>query len=150
MTSGDGQTASDDIVFTRPPFPTANCSVLGTVLSCTTNNEPDSHFCLFDASLGVACSAMIDLVEDIGLQVGSHSVIVFIRDAFSQQVQVELSFTIVSDLQIDCQELNVGVTTGGVDCERTGGIGEVSFTCSIDDEAPEDCMFITNYLQKRF
>lgn len=90
--------------------------------------------------MGVVCSAMTDLVEDIGIQVGNHNVTVFITDTFSQLVQVELSFDIVSDLQLECEEVNEGVTTGGVDCERTGGIGDVSISCSIDDEAPKDCM----------
>ena len=140
VTSVDGQTAFDDIVFTRPPILNANCSVLGTVLSCTTNNEPDSLFCLFDASRGVACSVMFDLVAGIQIQVGNHTAIIFVRDLYSQQVQVNLNFTIVSDLQIECQEVNEVVTARGVNCESTGGIGDVFFTCFIDSGSAEDCM----------
>ena len=141
--STDGQTASSVIEFTRPALLMATCSVTGTVLSCTTTNEVDSVFCIFDASSGEICSVEFEL-QDIGIRVGEHTVRIFIRDVFSQQVDVDVSFTIVSDLQIECQELDGGLTGARIDCESSGGIGSVFFTCSLDDGALEGCMYDNN------
>ena len=138
ITSTDGQTASDTIEFSRPPFLAANCSVAGTVLSCNTNNQPDSFFCLIDMSTGVSCSALFEL-QTVNIQVGEHVMRIFVRDEFFQQVNVDITFTIVSDLQIQCQEEGSDLTTGRVDCGSTGGIGSVSFTCSIDNTVAEVC-----------
>ena len=143
VTSTDGQIASDVITFTRPPFLMANCSVTGTVLSCDANNEPDTYFCVFDASRVEVCSAVFEL-QSIDIQVGGHIVVIFIRDIYSQQVQRDLSFNIVSDLQIECQELDSVVTVGAVDCKSDGGIGDVSFNCSIDEGPTEDCKFCSH------
>lgn len=142
VTSTDGQTASDTITFTRPPHLESNCIVSGTQLSCTSNNEVDSYYCLFDGTRGEECSATFKL-ESIGIQIGSHTVTVIIRDIFSQQIHRDISFTVVSDLQIECQELNQVVTIGGVDCQSVGGIGRVSFTCSFDNKPAEECMLNT-------
>lgn len=83
---------------------------------------------------------MYDL-QNINIQVGRHTAIIFIRDEFSQQVQDDIVFTIVSDLQIQCQELDDSLVVGGVDCRTEGGIGAVSFSCSIDDGPSTECMF---------
>ena len=138
ITSTDGQTASDAIEFSRPPHLSANCSVSGTVLSCTTNNEPDSFFCLVDMLSGVGCSAVFEL-QTINIRVGAHVIQVFVRDEFFQQVHLDVNFTIVSDLQIQCEVDSSSLTTSVVKCGSTGGIGSVTFTCSIDGTLPEEC-----------
>ena len=138
MTSIDGQTDSDVVVFARPPLLDGSCSVTGTVLTCTTNNVPDSLFCLIDMSEGFSCSTEFEL-QTINIQVGSHVLRVFIRDQFFQQVDVDINFDIVSDLQIECQEVDRELIVTRVTCESEGGIGSVSFTCSIDTEPAENC-----------
>lgn len=139
VTSRDGQTASDTITFTRPPFLTSSCTISGTIMSCTTNNPVDSVFCIFDDSMGVGCSVMFDL-QSIGIQVGRHRVLIVIRDIYFQLNTLERNFTIVSDLEIQCQEVDRGVTIGSVDCQSTGGIGSVDFTCFLDDNPIVECM----------
>lgn len=142
VTSMDGQTASNTITFTRPPFLVSDCTFSGTVMSCTANNEVDSVFCLFDGITGVGCSVMFDL-QSIGIQVGRHKVLIFVRDIYFQQNTLERNFTIVSDLEIQCQEVERGVTIGSVDCQSTGGIGSVSFTCFLDGNPIAECMSLT-------
>ena len=138
--STDDQIATNIIEFTRPPLLSASCSITDTVLSCTTNNEPDSIFCIFDGTAGTACSVNFDL-QTIDIQVGAHFVRIFVRDIYSQQEIVDISFNIVSDLQIECEELDGGLTTARVDCDITGGIGAVFFTCSLDGGLVDECMY---------
>ena len=76
--------------------------------------------------------------ESLGLQVGFHTVTVFFRDEFTQTTDVTTDFTIISDLQIECEERN-DVVTGGVDCQSTGGIGSVTFMCSSDGAPAQTC-----------
>lgn len=90
---------------------------------------------------GVSCSAEFDL-QTVGIQVGNHVIQVFVRDEYFQQVDVDVRFTIVSDLEINCQEMRSGLTGTLVNCDSTGGIGSVTFNCSIDGSPTEPCEFI--------
>ena len=87
---------------------------------------------------GVGCSAVFEL-QTINIQVGAHIIQVFVRVEFFQQVHLDVSFTIVSDLQIQCEVDSSSLTTSVVECGSTGGIGSVTFTCSIDGTLPEEC-----------
>lgn len=61
-----------------------------------------------------------------------------IEDVFGKSLTVQVDFTLENDLSITCQELeDVFITE--IECTSTGGIGEVTASCSYDGEPAQNC-----------
>lgn len=134
--------AADTISFTTPPLPSVSCRVIDNILRCNSNNPIARQLCQFNSdSSSVPCSSPFNII-DHGLTVGQHSLKVTIVDVFERTQTVLLDFSIISNLTINCIETEETPSVLQFDCHTSGGIGDVTYACSIDGE---DCKWhLTN------
>jgi hypothetical protein len=139
VTDRDSQVAADTVAFTTPPLPSVMCSVDDNILTCNSNNQISTLLCQFDGGLSMPCSSPLNVL-DLGLGIGPHSLVVMITDVFERTRTVEVEFSVESDLMLVCSEVeDEREYVTGIDCSSTGGIGGVSYSCSLDGESAEDC-----------
>ena len=131
--------AADSISFTTPPLPSITCDVNNNILTCNSNNPIATQVCEFDGDPPTPCTSPLNVLE-LGLPLGLHSVKITITDVFLRSLNVPVVFSVKSNLQLTCSEVeDERVLIGGVDCRSDGGIGEVSYSCSYDAGQTENC-----------
>ena len=131
--------AADSISFTTPELPRVTCGVRNNILTCDSNNPISTKLCQFDDGSPEPCASPLNVLA-LGLPLGPHSLLITITDVFGRTLQVPVDFSVESNLQLTCSEVEDNRDyTGGVDCRSVEGIGEVSFMCSYDGEPPQNC-----------
>ena len=142
VTDVDGQVAADTVAFSTPPLPSIVCSVDDNILTCSSNNQIATLLCQFDGGSSMPCSSPLNIL-DLGLGIGPHSLVVMITDVFERTRTVQVEFSVESDLMLVCSEVeDERMYVNGIDCRSSGGIGEVSYSCSFDGESAENCKYI--------
>ena len=134
----DIRIAADTVSFTTPPRPRVECGVTDNILTCDSSNPIATQLCRFDGGPPIMCMSPFNVL-DLGLSLGSHTVDLNVTDVFDRTVPVPVTFSVVSDLMLECSEVEEGISFRGIDCSTTGGIGTVSYSCSFDGSPAEDC-----------
>ena len=131
--------AADSIPFTTPELPRITCGVRDNILTCDSNNPIQTQLCQFDSGAPTPCTSPLNILA-LGLSLGAHSILITITDVFGRTLEVPVEFSVVSNLQLACSEVeDERVYIGGIDCSSSNGIGDVTYECSQDGKLPYNC-----------
>ena len=136
----DTRVAGASISYTTPPLPRVTCGVIDNIFTCDSINPIESLICQFDDEPSMPCSSPLNLLLDLQLSLGPHTLDVTITDIYDRVLMIPLTFSVASDLDLMCFEVDDERDyIHGIDCTIGGSLKPITQMCYYDDGPPEDC-----------